>query len=77
MQLRGDDASDVTPGVSDGNAFDVYMVVRPKNNRGDSVILAVEQVPMPTPLPQHSLFQITYNRMTCSRSRAPARDSEP
>ena len=47
MQLRGDDASDVTPGVSDGNAFDVYMVVRPKNNRGDSVILAVEQVVPP------------------------------
>ncbi|KAJ1480199.1 hypothetical protein T484DRAFT_1957242 [Baffinella frigidus] len=42
-KLRGDEASDVTQGVSSGNAIDVYVVVRPKNNRGDSVILAVEQ----------------------------------
>ena len=35
MQLRGDEASDVTPGVSAGNAFDVYVLVRRTPCRGE------------------------------------------
>jgi len=34
---------DVTPDVSADDPADIYFVVRPKNSRGDSVILAVEQ----------------------------------